>query len=1063
MNKIYKLIWNITTQSWVIVSELVKSQGKKGTVVVGSMTLGLTIGASAQAAIVGLLIDNGASRPTNLETSYNNEIIRPDFDYFSMKGVSVISGSKLDFKNGLINVDMTGGALYDSSRYPIGIALSGNGNKNPINFDNTTINVKAKRSARGIEDYNISSINLNNMTINVDGGLDGSAALYGYHQLTYNDCPSCGPVNVTGKTTVNINNPTQSANNTTIGWYSIGSGAKAHGIKFTGGESITNVNNKDALAYGYVLNSNGKIDFDGVKLSGTTNGQDRIYIGAGGTINFAGDTVANSPIHLLTHYGDVHFEKLNADTFTLAEFRSIQKAIDGGTNDDGGVLNSKVHLGDKTLIATGAHDTADNYNVYKSSLIGSENSKFVKQGNNALSFTGSSSNFLGELIVEEGIVQANNDAAFLNTKQITVKDGAVLAGSHYRGNNLTGAKPTPGVGKKVVIESGGTLQVGSALGATTAKRAFNIGGDLINHGTVKLSNDQGVVGNTMLVTGDYVGYDGSYLDMSFEITRDSPYNTELDHDKLTIQGNSSGTTKVRVKNLGSKGIDYTKQNGIQLIEVQGEISDAEFIQDGRIVAGAYDYYLQRGNPQFANLLDDKSENNWYLNNNIPDSTVTPTVKPTVTPTVEPTVEPTVQPTVTPTVEPTIQPTVTPTVEPTVKPTVTPTVEPTVQPTVTPTVEPTVQPTVTPTVEPTVTPTVEPTVQPTVTPTVQPTITPTVEPTVQPTVEPTVQPTIAPTQAPVEIIRPEAGSYNFNTWAANNIFRLNLNDRLGSIAQGESNPHQGSVWIRYVGNDIDMEDKSGQLKIDGEQNVVMLGTDLFIHSANGQNQFTLGALSAYGDIKGKTYNRLSKHSSRHEVDGFAIGLYGTFQQNAETKTGLYADSWVLWNDFDNKVSGDGLATEKYDADGITASVELGYNWNVLKKENVQYVLQPHAQLIWQDVKAEQIKEDNGTDIRFSDDANLQSLLGLRAAANIQLSQAMLTPYVEANFIHNSENHRVYMNNVAADLDNKGAAGQVKLGIEGNMQNRFAIKAEAAYTGGSSDYKEVGGNLTLKYRF
>ena len=277
--------------------------------------------------------------------------------------------------------------------------------------------------------------------------------------------------------------------------------------------------------------------------------------------------------------------------------------------------------------------------------------------------------------------------------------------------------------------------------------------------------------------------------MSFDVKelKIPNYNSvyTIKNDSMVVEGNTSGTTYVRVKNLGNAGKDFTNSGsmGIQLIDVRGAKSDANFVQAGRIVAGVYDYYLVRGDAKFnlPNLVEDVTKD-WYLTN----------VKPTVAPTVKPTVAPTVKPTVAPTVKPTVAPTVKPTVAPTVKPTVAPTVKPTVAPTVKPTVAPTVKPTVAPTVKPTV------------------------APTVKPTVTPTVKPTVSPTAAPVKIIRPEAASYNSTAVAGNNMFKLSMNDRLGGLTNHEyevegggleGRNERGSVWVNYAGSNADFKDGS----------------------------------------------------------------------------------------------------------------------------------------------------------------------------------------------------------------------------------------------------------------
>ena len=105
---------------------------------------------------------------------------------------------------------------------------------------------------------------------------------------------------------------------------------------------------------------------------------------------------------------------------------------------------------------------------------------------------------------------------------------------------------------------------------------------------------------TLTVNGDYHGDNGNLV-MNTQLGDDNSPT-----DRLVVNGNTSGTTNVKVVNAGGAG-NYTV-NGIELISVAGT-SDGEFKQDGRIVAGAYDYTLQRGDGQNAK--------NWYLSNELP--------------------------------------------------------------------------------------------------------------------------------------------------------------------------------------------------------------------------------------------------------------------------------------------------------------------------------------------------------------------------------------------------------------------------------------------------------------
>lgn len=102
----------------------------------------------------------------------------------------------------------------------------------------------------------------------------------------------------------------------------------------------------------------------------------------------------------------------------------------------------------------------------------------------------------------------------------------------------------------------------------------------------------------LTITENYVGNNG-VLHLRTELGDDNSAT-----DKVVINGNTSGTTRVKVTNAGGSGA-YTL-NGIEIISVEGE-SNGEFIKDSRIFAGAYEYSLTRGNTEATNK-------NWYLTN-----------------------------------------------------------------------------------------------------------------------------------------------------------------------------------------------------------------------------------------------------------------------------------------------------------------------------------------------------------------------------------------------------------------------------------------------------------------
>lgn len=197
-----------------------------------------------------------------------------------------------------------------------------------------------------------------------------------------------------------------------------------------------------------------------------------------------------------------------------------------------------------------------------------------------------------------------------NGTRLTMTGANILSASTGLANN------------HVNIDSTSTLLHDPATSSQTIIATVN------NAGHMTMGNNL-AVGDTWTIQGNYVGNNGL---VTFDTTLDGDLSPT---DKLVIQGDTSGTTRVRVNNVG--GVGALTQGGIEIIEVQGQ-SDGTFVQDGRIVAGAYDYKLDRGN-----TANGTNGANWYLTSydsplvlvpgpDTEDSKViTPVVKPTVRP------------------------------------------------------------------------------------------------------------------------------------------------------------------------------------------------------------------------------------------------------------------------------------------------------------------------------------------------------------------------------------------------------------------------------------------------
>ncbi|CAI9391116.1 hypothetical protein CITSP_03792 [Citrobacter sp. T1.2D-1] len=321
-------------------------------------------------------------------------------------------------------------------------------------------------------------------------------------------------------------------------------------------------------------------------------------------------------------------------------------------------------------------------------------------------------------------------------------------------------------------------------------------------------------------------------------------------------------------------------------------------------------------------------------------------------------------------------------------------------------------------------------------------------------------------------RPETGSYLANTLAANTLFTTRLHDRLGETQYTDALTGEQkvtSLWMRHIGGHNRFKDGSGQISTQSNRYVLQLGGDIAQWSTDGLDRWHLGLMAGYANSKSRSHSSLTGYTSRGEISGYSAGLYGTWYANDADKTGAYVDGWMLYNWFDNTVSGQGLASEEYDSDGITASVETGYTWKLAEfsERNALYI-QPKVQVTWMDVQADTHIEKNGTRVVDKTDGNLQTRLGVKAY--LQGHNAMddgkdrtFQPFVEANWIHNTQNYSVQMDDINSEVKGSRNIAELKAGVEGQLTKNVTLWGNVAQQIGDNGYSDTQGMLGLKYSF
>lgn len=352
-----------------------------------------------------------------------------------------------------------------------------------------------------------------------------------------------------------------------------------------------------------------------------------------------------------------------------------------------------------------------------------------------------------------------------------------------------------------------------------------------------------------------------------------------------------------------------------------------------------------------------------------------------------------------------------------------------------------------------------------------------EPTPTPTPTPT--PDSKPEPAPGGYdndLRPEAGTYTANMAAANTMFVTRLHERLGpmqytDVMTGETK--NTSMWMRHEGGHNRWRDGTGQLKTQGNRYVVQLGGDIAQWGRGETDRWHLGVMAGYGNDHNSTDSVRTGYRSKGSVNGYSTGLYATWFANDETHNGAYLDTWAQYGWFDNHVKGDGLPGESWKSKGLTASLETGYTWKAGEFSGShgslnEWYVQPQAQVVWMGVKADEHRESNGTRVESTGDGNVRTRLGVKTwiKGHNRMDDGKsreFRPFVEVNWLHDTRDFGTRMNGVTVHQDGARNIGEVKAGVEGQINDRLNLWGNVGVQAGDKGYSDTSAMLGVKYTF
>ncbi len=335
---------------------------------------------------------------------------------------------------------------------------------------------------------------------------------------------------------------------------------------------------------------------------------------------------------------------------------------------------------------------------------------------------------------------------------------------------------------------------------------------------------------------------------------------------------------------------------------------------------------------------------------------------------------------------------------------------------------------------------------------------------QPT--PPTPPTPTPPEPPRPLYRPEIAAYLANQYLAGQMFINSLHDRLGEpqFVEGQGfDPARGdrarSGWLRMSGNWEGSRSADGNFKVNTDAFQMQGGAELASWPVAGRvDRLHVGVMGSYGTASSRAEATGNPARAKGTVEGWILGVYGTWYQNDEKKLGAYVDTWLQYGWFNNRVEGDQLPTVKYNAQGWSISGEVGY---ALPLRN-DWVVEPQAQLIYVGYDENGTTEPNGTRVSGANANGVITRLGVRTYRTfVREDTRKVRPYVTVNWWHTSTDNSIRFNQVSLGNLYPSNRYEVKFGVNGEINKRWTGWANVSGAWGDQSFHQYALRVGVKY--
>lgn len=281
--------------------------------------------------------------------------------------------------------------------------------------------------------------------------------------------------------------------------------------------------------------------------------------------------------------------------------------------------------------------------------------------------------------------------------------------------------------------------------------------------------------------------------------------------------------------------------------------------------------------------------------------------------------------------------------------------------------------------------------------------------------------------------------------------VSLQQRLGNYY---SNPqHSYGLWTRYLHDNTRLNDKNDTAfknKLDGMQ----IGVDkpLRLNDAT----VLVGVFTGFSRSKVSTSDY-----GNGTIESWHGGLYATYLHDS----GFYADTMLKGNRLDNSNNGrmknGSTARGDYHQNAFTATIESGFNYEILPALTVQ----PYGRLQYARIGSADYELSNGmrADIHSAD--SFQGEAGTLVSTSFDVSSAVLKPYARLAVVHEftKENDVTINRTNTFSNDFSGSTGKYGLGLDAQITPQAAFYTEINYLKGNKSETPLSADLGFRVRF